>query len=171
MSQKHTRNITDLVSRFDMHTRREHMHKEHVQTHTHYACIYEHGKLICDGINQNTRTCYNNNISCSIHAEIHALHKFINVYKCMHNERNPYKIRRKMKKIIMYVTKSNMSNSIPCSDCYHQLLSLTVKKIYCTTNNNIIVNIINNTDKFVIRQSDCNQQNPFIKKFQYCKTT
>lgn len=142
--------------------------KNNIETYNHLSVITKGGKPICYGQNTSFRTCYKSNIMCSMHAELNVIYKYINSYSNSNYQKkyNSYDIRRKMKKIKLYVTQSNLGNSIPCSHCFSQMNILCIGKIIFTINDKKIITIKNNTDiinyDLFIRPSEGNE---FNKKY------
>lgn len=144
-----------------------------VNKFNHCAGIYINGKKICIGYNDNLRTYYKNNISCSMHAEINVLYKYINVYSAMYSIQNPYKIRRKMRKIHLIIIRENNGISIPCLDCYTQLNKLFVKQITFVDDRGQIINEKTSNIQYLydIRQSGCSKlNNKNMKTISLCRT-
>ena len=119
----------------------------------HGAVIYQGKKKICSGYNQNTRSVYRKNISCSIHAEMDTLVRFLNSFIKIHNTKhNPHKTRRKMHKYSICVVRTveridgsiDYLNSLPCRDCLIKLKMVGLNKVsYTATNNQILTAKIN----------------------------
>jgi len=111
--------------------------------HKHGAVIFQGRRLICSGYNTNQRNKYMGNFTCSIHAEIDVLVKFLNSFVKIHIiKSNPDKTRRKLKKYSIGVVRINQSdddiliyqNSSPCKDCIKKLQSVGLNKLSFSVN-------------------------------------
>jgi tRNA(Arg) A34 adenosine deaminase TadA len=111
--------------------------------HKHGAVIFQGKRLICKGYNTNQRNKYMGNFTCSIHAEIDVLVKFLNSYAKIHIiKANPGKTRRKLKKysigvVRMHQTNSDSpvyQNSSPCKDCVKRLQMVGLNKLSFSIN-------------------------------------
>lgn len=100
-------------------------------------CVYGNEKFY--GKNYDTRTTYNGNVMCSVHAEVDSLLKLLNLTKMRRYSDN--KIRRKIKKIKCYVIRSvtdslsgrvSIKNSFPCTNCmwYFQKFGYKENKVF-----------------------------------------
>lgn len=116
----------------------------------HGAIIFQGKRLICGGYNNNQRNAYMGNFSCSIHAEVDVLVKFLNSFAKIHIIKgNPDKIRRKLKKYSLCVVRTHnidnqciYQNSSPCKDCVGRLQMVGLNKVTYS-----ISNTENQTDK------------------------
>ena len=125
----------------------------------HVAGIYKNGKLLCNASNDTSRTIYNKNITCSLHAEINVLIKYKDTYSQLFKESNPHKIRRKMRKISLYVARDSMNNSLPCDNCYNELIKLSINKVIFSYDGTFHIQKLNQEKIFVTRKSKCTIKN------------
>jgi tRNA(Arg) A34 adenosine deaminase TadA len=132
-------------------------------TKLHGAGVYKSGKIICTGYNHD-RTCYYKNVMCSTHAEIDVCRKLINNYYKIY-DKNVYNIRRKMKKLTLYVSRNDINIlSIPCTDCMNQLYKIGIQKIIYSSGNENIYEVIKSNDIDKTRKSPVN-----LKMCKYTK--
>jgi hypothetical protein len=115
--------------------------KSTVASYKHNAIIYKGKKKICSGYNQLLRTVYKGNYSCSIHAEMDTVVKFLNSFIKIHNiKHNPEKMRRKLNKYSICVVRISerndgtveCMNSMPCRDCFQKLQNVGLHKVCYT---------------------------------------
>ena len=98
-----------------------------------HACLFQNDKNLTVCCNSNDRSIYTaiyKNPIHVIHAEVNCLYTYLKNHK-LFNKHIDY-IRKKTKKIIVYVTKSNYGNSKPCQHCINMLKYYGLKKIYYT---------------------------------------
>jgi deoxycytidylate deaminase len=134
-------------------------------THSHGSIIHCGSKIICKGCNTNKRSSYRKNISCSLHAEVDAIIRFLNSYFRIHTiGKNFHKIRRKLKKYSITVVRHNGHNeSKPCLQCIKKIQELGFSSIYYTDSEDSYIrmkirdiDLSEYHDSGVIRRSDVN---------------
>jgi hypothetical protein len=107
----------------------------------HSAMIHRSGKKQTNiiGHNHYIQSKISNNDDHTIHAECDTINKFINNAR-QHNNSNDAKIRRKLKKVRLFIVRMNnayikghdcnmFSNSDPCIDCLNIIKKYGIKKI------------------------------------------
>jgi deoxycytidylate deaminase len=105
----------------------------------HVSGLIVKGKLVSIG-NNHFRNIVNNNIVPSIHAEIHALMKYLGS-----NNLNEYSVKKLKKSEIVVIRISNDPNinhyleSRPCSECIKMLKRLNIKNVYYSNSDGKIV--------------------------------
>lgn len=110
--------------------------------HKHGAIIYQGKRVICGGYNTNQRNKYMGNFTCSIHAEIDVIVRFLNSFAKIHLiKSNPDKTRRKLRKYSLCVVRMHESentltyqNSSPCKDCVKKLQLVGLNKLSFSVN-------------------------------------
>jgi deoxycytidylate deaminase len=125
-------------------------------TYKHGAVIYQGKKIICSGYNQSLRTVYKGNYTCTIHAEMDTIVKFLNSFIKIHIiKHNEKKLRRKLHKYSICVVRISENidgtiecmNSLPCRDCVHKLQMVGLNKVcYTSDNSQIYTTRIKNID-------------------------
>lgn len=121
-----TKKIVDIFDRINQECANSIVNKKH-------ACCIQDNKDFTICCNSNNRSIfkalYNKPIH-GIHAEVNCLYTYLKNHKLFNKNINY--IRKKTKKIIIYVTKSNYGNSKPCQHCISTLKYYGLTTIYYT---------------------------------------
>ena len=121
-----TNTICNIFSMLNLKTIESKMNKKH-------ACCIQDSKdftICCNSNDRSIFTAIYNKPIHGIHAEINCLYTYLKNHKLFNKNINY--IRKKTKKIIIYVTKSNYGNSKPCQHCINTLKYYGIKKLYYT---------------------------------------
>lgn len=112
---------------------RLHLESLNSQVNKKHACCIQDNKDLIICCNSNERSIFSaiyNKPMYGIHAEINCLYKYLKNHKLFYKNINF--IRKKTKKLIIYVIKSNYGNSKPCQHCINTLKYYGIKKLYYT---------------------------------------
>lgn len=121
-----TDTVHNIFSMLNLKTFESKVNKKH-------ACCIQDNKEFTICCNSNNRTIFSaiyNKPIYGIHAEVNCLYTYLKNHRLFNKDINF--IRKKTKKLIIYVTKSNYGNSKPCSHCIDTLKYYGIKKIYYT---------------------------------------